>query len=93
MVKITWTELAIYDLKLIHEYVSNDSMRYADRLIEKLIERVAQLENFPKSGRIVPEFNLTTLRELIEGNYRIIYKISPREVVIVRVHHAARHLQ
>ena len=93
MVKLFWTDIAIEDLKSIHEYISKDSKRYADRFIEKLIERVDQLEKFPKSGRIVPEFAVATTRELIEGNYRIVYKISDEEVFIVRVHHSARQLK
>ena len=93
MVKLIWTEIALDDLKLIHEYISTDSKRYADRFIEKLINRVDQLYNFPKSGRIVPEFNSESIRELIEGNYRIIYKISVTQIAIVRVHHAARQLK
>ena len=93
MVKIIWTEFAIEDLRLIHEYISKDSKRYADRFVEKLIERVDQLEYFPKSGRVVPEFNSETLRELIEGNYRIIYKVSANQIAIVRVHHSARQLK
>lgn len=93
MVKLIWTEFAVEDLRLIHEYISRDSKRYADRFIEKLINRIDQLESFPKSGRVVPEFNLESIRELIEGNYRIIYKISTSEVTIIRVHHAARQLK
>lgn len=93
MVKLIWTEFAVEDLRLIHEYISRDLKRYADRFIEKLINRIDQLESFPKSGRVVPEFNLESIRELIEGNYRIIYKISTSEVAIIRVHHAARQLK
>lgn len=93
MVKLIWTEFAVEDLRLIHEYISRDLKRYADRFIEKLINRIDQLESFPKSGRVVPEFNLESIRELIEGNYRIIYKISTSEVTIIRVHHAARQLK
>ena len=93
MVVIIWTEFAIEDLRTIHEYISKDSKRYADRFVEKLLERIEQLENFPKSGRIVPEFNSVSIRELIEGNYRIIYKISSNHIGIVRVHHAARQLK
>ncbi len=93
MVKLIWTEFAVEDLRLIHEYISRDSKRYADRFIEKLINRIDQLESFPKSGRVVPEFNLESIRELIEGNYRIIYKMSTCEVTIIRVHHAARQLK
>ena len=93
MVKVVWAELALEDLKLIHEYISVDSKRYADRFIEKLITRVDQLESFPKSGRVVPEFNSDSIRELIEGNYRIIYKISAAQIAIIRIHHAARQLK
>ena len=93
MVKVIWTEYAIEDLRLIHEYISKDSKRYADRFIEKLFERVDQLESFPKSGRVVPEFNSDSIREIIEGNYRIVYKISSSQVAIIRVHHAARQLK
>ena len=93
MLKVIWTDFAIEDLRLIHDYISKDSKRYADRFLEKLLERVDQLESFPKSGRVVPEFNIDTIRELIEGNYRIVYKISTTQIAIVRVHHAARQLK
>ena len=64
---------------------------YADRYIDKLIERVDQLESNPKSGRVVPEFGILTLRELIECNYRIVYQInSSQSISIIRVHHSAR---
>ena len=56
MVKVVWTDLAIEDLKSIHEYISKDSKFYADRFVTKLITRVDQLENYPQSGRMVPEF-------------------------------------
>ena len=93
MAKIVWTELAIEDLRSIHEYISKGSKRYTDRHIDKLISRVEQLENNPNSGRVVPEFNIETTRELIEGNYRIIYKVDQNLISIVRVHHSARQLR
>lgn len=95
MVKIVWTEHAIEDLKSIHDYISKDSSIYADRQVDKIITRVDQLENFPCSGRVVPEFNSEFLRELIEGNYRIVYQINSdlNSIGIVRIHHASRLLQ
>ncbi|MBI1768785.1 MAG: type II toxin-antitoxin system RelE/ParE family toxin [Bacteroidetes bacterium] len=93
MVKLIWTDFAIDDLKSIHEYISKDSKVYADRYIEKLISRIDQLEGFPLSGRIVPEFGQENIRELIEGNYRIVYKINQDYIGIVRVQHAARLLK
>lgn len=93
MVKVIWTEFSVEDLRSIHAYISQDSKVYADRFIEKIISRVEQLETYPQSGRVVPEFHNDTLRELIEGNYRIIYKINSDAIAIVRVHHSARQIK
>jgi addiction module RelE/StbE family toxin len=93
MVKVVWTDLAIADLKSIHEYISRDSKFYADRFIDKLINRVDQLENYSLSGRVVPEFGKEDIRELIEGNYRIIFRVNANHIGIVRVHHSARLLK
>lgn len=42
MVKIVWTELALEDLKIIHDFIAQDSTSYASRFIEKLLARVKQ---------------------------------------------------
>lgn len=93
MVKIIWSDLAIEDLKSIHEYISKDSPFYASKMVENILDRVEQLENFPISGRIVPEFKSDTIRELIIDNYRIIYLVDDRSVSISRVHHSAKNLR
>lgn len=71
MAKISWTKWSLKDLRLIYDYISIDSPFYAERFISKIISRVDQLENMPLSGRIVPEKDDPSIRELIEGNYRI----------------------
>lgn len=91
--KIIWTSLAVSDLRIIHNYISAESKVYADRMIERIIAKVTVLNNFPESGRVVPEFGHKTIRELLEGNYRIVYKIHPDHIGIVRVHHTARVLR
>lgn len=94
MAEIIWTDEAIEDLRFIYEYIGKDSASYADKQVNRIIERVELLEKFPRIGRIVPEFNIEFIRELIEGNYRIIYRIeSTGAIGIVRVHHAARLLK
>jgi len=93
MVKILWTELAIDDLKNIHDYISKESNVYANNTIEKLVSRVDQIEQFPESGRIVPEYGKRSLRELIQGSYRIIYKVNRQYIGIIRIHHSARLLK
>ena len=90
MAEIIWSDLAVEDLRSIYEFIAADSVFYASRQVERLIARTEQLQAFPASGRVVPEFDNPDLRELIEGNYRIIYKLGSEMVYIVRVHHASR---
>lgn len=94
MVKIVWTEVSILDLKEIFDYIAEDSVRYAALTTYKIYQRVQPLIHNPYTGRIVPEFNEKSLRELIEGNYRIIYRIKKdNQVDILRVYHSARLLK
>lgn len=78
MVKIVWTDQAIQDLTDIGEYIANDSERYDRELVQSLFESVNFLKSHAKAGRIVPEYRLTYLRELIRGSYRVVYKIADK---------------
>jgi len=91
MVEVTWTPFALDDLQSIYDYIAQDSPTYASRYIDKLVDRVDILIEHPEAGRIVPEFEDESIRELIEGSYRIIYKIkSIDEIGMLRIHHSAR---
>ena len=94
MAKITWSKISFEDLQEIEDYIAVDSVTYAQRTVEKIYKRTAILENFPKTGRMVPELENESIRELIEGNYRIVYFIKNKnEIVILRVRHSARLLK
>jgi addiction module RelE/StbE family toxin len=93
MAQISWTKRSIQDLKSIYDYISLDSTFYAARFISKLIKRVDILIEFPEYGRMVPEKNTPEIRELIEGNYRIFYRLRKGEVTILRIHNAARKIK
>lgn len=91
MVEVVWTESAIQDLNDIAEYIAKDSVRYAEVATEELFYSTDILETYPKSGLKVPEFNNESIRQLIRGNYRIVYKIViPQRVDILTVHNCAR---
>ena len=91
MVKIVWTELSRDDLKDIFDYIAEDSKRYASITVNKIYNRAQDIVDNPYVGRIVPEFNIKSIREVIMGNYRIVYKIiSDYQVDILRVYHSAR---
>ena len=77
-------------LLAIHEYARQNSRIYADRLIDRLTRRSEQISRFPQSGRIVPEYRRTELREVIERPYRLIYRIREEQVDILAIMHSAQ---
>jgi len=93
MVQIRWTRQSIKDLSDIFEYISIDSKKYAKRQIVRIKARSQILKTNPRAGKLVPELTESDFRELIEGNYRIIYKVlNDKHVDILTVHHSARDL-
>jgi len=93
MVRIIWTELASLELKEIYEFIAQDSKLYAKRQVIKLRNRTKILKSSKYFGKIVDEIGIPVVREIIEGNYRIIYKIrNENEIAILTIHHSARDL-
>jgi len=94
VMRVIWTRQAVEDVEAIKTYVARDSLRYAALLVERIVGAVDRLESFPESGRVVPEVGDNTLREVIFGAYRIVYRVQSQESVqVVTVHHAARLLR
>lgn len=62
MVKIVWTESSLADLKEIFDYIADDSIRYASITVNRLYQRAQPIANNPFLGRVVPEFNIKTIR-------------------------------
>ena len=93
MVQIKWLKEARDDLKEIYDYISKDSERYAERQIERIQERTFILREQIRSGKRVDELFNNDVRELIEGRYRIIYRIVNEQLVhILMIHHSSRDL-
>lgn len=51
------------------------------------------LDELPRIGRIVPELNEETVRELSLYSYRILYEIKPTHIEVLAVIHKRRDLQ
>ena len=90
--KIIWSLDAREDLRQIVRFIRQDNPDAAAAFGYALIKRVDVLENFPKFGRRVPEFDDENIREVIHRPYRIIYLVmdEQRAVAIARVWHGAR---
>ena len=84
---VRWTPLAIERLSDIVEYISVDNPNAAIKWAEEVFEKVNHLEKYPESGRILPEFNKSDLREIIFNNYRIIYRSERKQIAILTVKH------
>jgi len=77
-------------LRSIVSYIATDNPDAAIKTGQRIIDRSKQIEEFEGSARIVPEFRDKSIKELIEGNYRIIFRIQSNQIEVVRVWHAAR---
>lgn len=83
--KVAWTPEAESDLDEIAAFMARFSEAGASRIVDAITVRVRQLEDYPLSGRIVPEYGFTRLRELIEGDYRIVYEVFADRIEIITV--------
>jgi len=87
-----WTDAAVAQLEAVHAYLARTSPEYARRIVDRLTKRSAQISAFPFSGRMVPEYELNEVREVIEGSYRIIYlvKEDKGQIEVPAVIHGSR---
>ncbi len=92
MAEVIWTRPALDDLKDIVEYISRDSKVYAERFATRVMEAAKRVEEFPYSGRLVPEFKEENIRELIYGSYRIIYVLRGKTCYVTAVIHGSRDI-
>ena len=83
--KTIFSRYAEDDLIEILDYYSSINPEYSLKLLDTLEKRVGELKKYPERGRLVPELekqNIIEYRELIEGNYRIIFAIQDKTVII-----------
>jgi toxin ParE1/3/4 len=92
--EVVLSRIADADLAEIIEYIAHDNLDAALRVARELLARTRTIGEHPRIGRIVPEFQIETLRELVHGAYRIVYEIddSKKRIAVARFWHAARGL-
>ena len=89
---MNWSPLAINRLSEAAKFIALDNPVAAERWIIKVFAQVEKLSEFPERGRIVPEVGNKAIREIISGNYRIIYMLEDREVSILTLRHVRQVL-
>jgi plasmid stabilization system protein ParE len=89
---VDWAVDARADLQLIREFIARHSPANARRFADRLVAATKRLERHPNLGRVVPELDDDRTRELIVGNYRVVYRVFPERVSIVALVHARRDM-
>jgi toxin ParE1/3/4 len=90
--RIRWTVGAKEDLREIVQFIGRDSVAYAGATADRIVAAVERLRRHPRLGRVVPEYQDRHLRELIVGNYRVVYWVSAERLAMIAVVHASRDL-
>ncbi len=90
--ELIWSPTARFDLQDIVAYIAEDNPQAARQFVKNLFQVIERLEDFPESGRIVPEFGEHSVRAVIRRPCRIIYRIDQTKLTVelVRVWHTAR---
>ena len=91
--KVAWVEVAWSDVSAVADYIAKDSTRYAAAFVREVREAARSLSQFAERGRVVPEFQDPSVRELLVRDYRLIYRLTGRDVFIMPFIHGARHLE
>lgn len=94
--QVAWTESATADLEAIVAYLAATSTEAAGRQYERLLSRARSLERLPRRGRVVPElarFGLRSWRESVVAPYRLVYRVTGQQVLVLAVLDARRDLE
>ena len=88
MAQVIWDPVALDDLEATAKYIERDSPAAADRLVQRVFDRVERLQRHPPTGGFLDEDGRKIYRHLIQGNYRIIYRCQDDDVLIVAPYNA-----
>lgn len=82
------------DVEDIWSFIAQGNRDAADRFVHELERQLITLGRFPERWPVAPENELlgTRYRHLIYGDYRTIFRVSGRRVLVLRIVHGARLL-
>lgn len=81
--EIEWSPLAIEKVIELAEYIGKESPSAAINWANDIFDSTEKLKDHPKLGRVVPEIDQDEYRELLEGNYRVIYWLGSSEKISI----------
>jgi toxin ParE1/3/4 len=91
--RVVWTQTAERALSEAAEYVAQDSQTAAEALVERLLKAASSLEHFASRGHPPPEFSDLSIPELLVQPYRLIYRVTEADVVVLALIHQRRDVE
>jgi len=92
-VKVVWTSEALRKLDEIESFIAQNNPERASAFIDLLLEKGDLIGSFPDMGRVVPELARSEIREILVGNYRIVYRRTLVHIEILTVFEGHRSLR
>ena len=83
MGKIIWAPSALKDIESIARFIERDSIDQASLFVTRIIEMTDRLDDFPRSGRVIPEINDDHCREIVYGAYRVMRVPGTHDVTLI----------
>jgi plasmid stabilization system protein ParE len=80
---VDWKQSAREDVRATYSYLLDLSLAVADDWMEQLDKKLTLIEQFPGMGRMVPDYNVSFIREVFVGSYRLVYSIQTETPVIL----------
>ncbi|MGE3074010.1 MAG: type II toxin-antitoxin system RelE/ParE family toxin [Dehalococcoidia bacterium] len=87
---VEWSDAASIQFAALVARLESLSTGAGIGLVDRVTRRLRQIADFPDSGRMVPEFGFPSFRELVEGDYRVVYERFPDRIEVVAVVHGSR---
>ena len=88
--KVRFTSSAKAQFLSALAYIRRDNPKAAATFRERAETVLRRLEEFPSSGRVLPEFPDLPYREVVITPYRFFYRVKDEIVWIVAVWHGAQ---
>lgn len=93
-VVVSFAQSGVSDLEALRDYYDKKgASQEGIRLVQEIVRRIERLENHPLMGRIVPEFGVEHLREIIYPPFRIVYRYDKTRERVVRIWRSERLLR
>ena len=89
---IVWSPLVVDRVSEIAAYIAQDKPSAAEQWVKTVFSKVEHLKSSPAISRIVPEIENSQFKEIIYGNYRIIYRIELEQISVLTVRHGKQIL-